>query len=263
MNVQNIPKEDTVVKRAFVPKLDALLSCDYPNIELKLLAFYLEAIGHPSMAEVFRAGADLHTETAAGIYGIPPEKVTKSQRQTGKRLNFSIVYGGGVNTLISQGVATDAKDALDLLRRYHGTWPGIGWESKRREADAGTLIWHIKNRVNTRGYITTLWGRHLHPRSMHSALNALCQGCAADLIKWACVRVHRQLREWGMRSHIVNVIHDDMLLDCDRYELPRLADAVPDLMTYAPLEACVPIRPEPEVSFKSWADMEPYEQEAA
>lgn len=259
MNVQNIPRDDKVVKQAFVPKLDALFYADYPNIELKLLAYYLNNIGHPSMAEAFRGGVDLHIRTAAGVFGVEEANVTDEQRQVGKKLNFSIVYGGGIPTLIRQGVAEDAHAALDLLRGFHGAWPGIGWESRQREAEPGTLIWWIKKRLGDRGYVTTLWGRHLHPRSLHSALNALIQGCAADLMKWALIEVHDWTVEAQIRSHLINVVHDEVQMDAAKDELPILAVKVPVLMTYGPVEGVVPIKPEPDVSYTTWADKEPYQ----
>lgn len=259
MNIQTMPRKDKVVKAAFVPKLDAFMAFDYPNIELKLLAFYLESVGWPSMADVFRAGADLHLETAAGVLGKPADTLTDAERQDyGKVPNFSIVYGGGMPTIMSQLNFT-APEALAFLRAYHAKWPGIGWESKRRPADHGTLVAGIKERVNTRGYITTLYGRHLHPRSMHSALNALCQGCAADLIKWAMVQVDDSLKYHGMRSHIANMVHDDLLLDCVAEEIPALAASVPQWMTDPRIQAVVPIVPEPEISFTNWAEMAPYQ----
>jgi len=257
VNIQTIPRKDKVVKAAFVPKLDAFLFADYPNIELKLLAFYLESIGHPSMAEVFRQGRDLHTETAAGILGKPYDQITDAERQDyGKVPNFLIVYGGGIGALMPQ-LNMEAKEALEFLRLYHSTWPGIGWETKRRPADEGTLVHAIKGRVQERGYITTLYGRHLHPRSMHSALNALCQGCAADLMKWAMVRVHNGLAD--RRSHIINMVHDELMLDCAADELAELCTLVPDWMTDPRIEAVVPIRPEPEISHTTWADKAPIE----
>lgn len=265
MNVQNIPREDKVVKAAFVPKLDAFLFCDYPNIEAKLLSFYLEKIGHPSMADFFREDpdGDLHIKTAMGMYGKPAELITELERQAGKRCNFSIIYGGGIPTLIEQGVAPDAKGALEVLRRYHNAWPGIGWHSKRRPAEPDTLNGRIIGRVQERGYITTLWGRHLHPRAEHAALNALIQGCAADLIKWAHIQVHRYLKENDLRSHLVNNVHDELMMDVAKEELPLLATRVPDLMTYQPVEDLVPIRPGPDVSWTTWADKEPYDLKEA
>ncbi len=257
MNFQNIPRDDKSVKQAFIPKNDAFLFADYPNIELKLLALYLDNRGWPSMKDTFLAGEDLHRRTAAGLFGNDYDKVTDKERQVGKRLNFSIVYGGGMPTLMRQLGCTPA-EALDLLRAYHSTWPGIGWESKRRDAEPGTLIHGIKQRLAERGYITTLYGRHLHPRSLHSALNALCQGCAADLMKWAMTNTSRELRLGGYRSHIVNMVHDELILDALGEELPRLAANLPDWMTDPRIEAVVPIKPECEVSYTTWADKETY-----
>jgi hypothetical protein len=200
VNVQNIPRKDKVIKAAFCPKLDAFVVCDFPNIEAKFLAYFLEAIDFPEMAEAFRNGLDLHKLTAAGVYGIAQEDVSDEQRQVGKVMNFSIIYGGGIRTLINQGVAKDAKGALGLLRKYHEAWPGIGWESKRQPANEGTFIWWIKKRMRERGYITTPWGRHLHPQEMHAALNHLCQGSAADLMKWALIPVSENTQHTIFRS---------------------------------------------------------------
>lgn len=262
MNVLNIPRDDKAVKTAFIPKLDALLSFDYSNIEAKLLAYYLNALGHDSMADYFTndPNPDLHVRTAMGMYDVEkPEDVTKEQRQYAKTNNFSIIYGGGIPTLIKQGVAKDAKEAIELLRRFHNAWPGIGWESKQRQSDTGTLVWFIKKRLEERGYLTTLWGRHLHPRSLHSAPNALIQGCCADLMKWAMIQVHDWLKEQDMQSHMINVVYDDIVMDVATDEIDILAKKVPLLMTYQPIEDVVPITPEPEISYTNWANKEPYE----
>lgn len=260
MNLQTIPRSDKTVKKCFVPKYDALLFADYPNIELKLLAFYLESIGFPSMADVFRAGGDLHRVTASGLMGIPQDALTDNQRQVGKRLNFSIVYGGGMPTIMLQ-LGIEAPEALGLLTNFHRTWPGIGWATKKKPALEGTLIWHILNECRNpqrKGYITTLYGRHLHPKEDHAALNNLCQGCAADLMKWAMVETDRELKAAGLRAHIVNMVHDELILDVPAEELPYVAAHLPDWMTDPRIEAVVPIRPECEVSYTTWAEKEPY-----
>lgn len=211
------------------------------------------------MADVFRAGADLHAETAAGILNKPVDQLTDEERQDyGKVPNFSIVYGGGLPTIMGH-FGWQAPRALEFLRAYHSQWPGIGWATKNRRADPGTLIDSIQTRVDERGYITTLYGRHLHPRSMHSALNALCQGCAADLIKWAMVRVDDSLKYHGLKSHIVNMVHDDLLLDVAADEAHLIAASVPQWMTDDRIQAVVPIQPEPEVSYTNWAEMVPWE----
>lgn len=264
-NLQTIPRDQKDVKRAFIPKLDCFLFSDYPNIELKLLAFYLQSAGWPSMAQRFRDGADLHVETAAGVFRKPAAEVTDLERQVGKRLNFSIVYGGGVPTLTSQ-LGIKGGEALALLRSYHETWPGIGWDSKRRPADPGTLIAGIKQRIAERtlpgepGYITTLYGRHLHPRSMHSALNALCQGCGADLLKWAMIQCYMGLKSLNVQSHLVNCVHDELTFDCKKREVKTLVPLIPEWMTDERIHSVVPIKPECDYSATSWAEKVSYKE---
>jgi DNA polymerase-1 len=255
LNLQTLPRTELVIKRAFVPKLDAFLSADYSNIELRLLAFYLDSIGYPEMVEVFKAGADLHEETARSLFGV--SEVSKEQRHVAKTLNFSIVYGGGVPTLVRQGVAEDGKQAMEMLRAYHGKWPGIGWESKRAPAKNGTLVAAIKETLEKRGWITTLYGRHLKPKETHKALNALVQGCAADLAKQALVNIHHGLKAGGYQSHLVNFIHDEVVLDAAADELDALSELVPDWMVDERVDAVVPIRPECDVSWTTLADKEP------
>ena len=232
MNLQTIPRKDKTIKRAFVPKLDYLVFADYPNIEMKVLAFYLDSIGYPSMKEAFHRGEDLYVTTAAGIYGIDQGAVADEQRQVGKVLNLSITYGGGMPTIMEQ-LNYSAPEALNVLKKFHGTWPGIGWNTKRNPAPAHTLIGMILRQVKERatadepGYVRTLWGRHLHPKADHAALNNLCQGCAADLMKWAMVEAHRKLA--GMDSHIVNMVHDELVLDVTSAELSLVCSELPEV----------------------------------
>jgi DNA polymerase-1 len=268
INLQTMPRSTKVVKRAFVPKLGAFVFADYSNIELRLLAMYLASIGHPSMVHTFVAGADLHTETARGVLGLTPDLdafpkygISDEARQVGKTMNFSIVYGGGMPTLMKQ-LGVTAPEALELLRTYHNTWPGIGWETKRKKAAEGTLIRTLLAQVEARtqpgqpGYIKTLYGRHLHPRAAHSTLNALCQGCAADLKKWAMVQCYRGLRDGGFQTHLVNEVHDELMFDAPVEELPEVCALIPEWMTDPRIQDIIDIKPECEVSYTSWADKE-------
>lgn len=224
------------------------------------------------MAEQFRQGADLHTVTACGVLGLtldwvkyPEYGISDEQRQVGKVLNFSIVYGGGMPTIMDQ-LGITAPEALNILKNFHATWPKMGWATKKKPAHEGTLLWAIAKQIDDRarladdgrGYITTLYGRHLHPKAMHAALNNLCQGCAADLKKWAMIRVHDGLREGGFQSHIVNEVHDELMLDCARDEVPALSVLLPEWMTDPRIEAVVPIRPSCEISYTTWAAKERY-----
>lgn len=244
MNVQNIPRSDKVVKRAFVPKLDAFLFFDYEQIELRLLAYYMVSLGDPSMADAIKAGKDLHTESAMAALSLPT--LTDEQRQVGKTLNFSMVYGGGRPTLMRQ-LGVTFPEATELLRKFHARWPGIALVQTA-----------IESRLRERGYITTLWGRHLHPESEHKALNALVQGCAADLMRSALVKVHEHLDSNLMASHLVLTIHDELILDAVEAEIPYLVETVPTLMDHPPVSELVPIGTDCEISRTTWADKIPY-----
>jgi len=264
-----------------VPKLDAFGFADYSQIELRLLAYYMAVLGDDSMARAFREGKDMHTESAKGALRIGHEP-SDEERQVGKTFNYSITYGGGTPTLMRQLGVTYA-EARDLLNGFHDRWPGIrvvqdsiaaqilsrGFGISLAAATRQVMQARYKERqrlfleaIERGGYITTLFGRHLHPESEHKALNALVQGCAADLLRFSTVRVARFLREEQLESHIVNLIHDEIKFDCVTHELPVLAMNVPILMTDGRIEEYVPITVDFEVSYGSWADKQPYEEGA-
>lgn len=199
------------------------------------------------MADAIKAGKDLHSESAIGALGLnsPP---TDEQRQVGKTLNFSLVYGGGTPTIMRQ-LEIPFPAAKELLRKFHSRWPGIQ-----------IVIRTIDGEIQRKGYIKTLFGRHLHPDSPHKRLNALVQGCAADLMRWALVNVDEQLMENECQSHLVSVIHDEMILDTAQDELPWLANKVPEWMVYPEVDLVVPIGVDPEVSFTNWAEKGKFER---
>lgn len=245
MNFQNIPRHDKVIKRAFVPKLDALFFFDYSQIELTLLAYYMAACGDTSMARAIAAGNDLHVESARAALGLEGD-LTDEERQVGKTLNFSLVYGGGRPTIMRQLDVT-WPEAGKLLRGFHRRWPGVA-----------LLVEAIKQKCEREGYIKTLWGRHLHPESQHKALNALVQGCAADLMRSSLVKVHNYAGDQGWESHLVSNIHDEIIMDVRDVEYPEVAVEVPRLMNYEPVSEVVPISVDVEWSTTNWAEKEPY-----
>ena len=244
MNVQNIPRTQKDVKRAFVPKLDAFLFFDYKAIEVRLLAYYLAAaIGDHSLATEINNGADPHKITAQGLYGL--DEVSEEQRQAGKTLNFSIIYGGGTPTIMRQ-LGVDYKEARRLLNAYHKTRPGIK-----------TLNNKIAQTLAERKYIQSLYGRHLNVKEEHKALNALIQGSAADLMRDAVVRVYETLND-KHATHIVNIVHDEIILDASVNEIPALVKTIPNLMGNKTVEEFVNIETDTEISWTNWADKEPY-----
>lgn len=244
MNVQNIPRSQKDVKRAFVPKLDAFLFFDYKAIEVRLLAYYLaRAIGDTSLANEINNGADPHRITAQGLYG--REDVSDEERQAGKTLNFSIIYGGGTPTVMRQ-LGVNFKEAKRLLAAYHATRPGIK-----------VLTQNIAETIEIRGYITSLYGRRLHVLEAHKALNALIQGSAADLMRDSVVRVNNHLYT-NYATHIVNIVHDEIILDADKNEIPIIVNTIPTLMGNKTVEEFVRIETDCEISYTNWADKEPY-----
>lgn len=244
MNVQNIPRSQKDVKRAFVPKLDAFLFFDYKAIEVRLLAYYLAAaIGDSSLATEINNGADPHTVTAQGLY--QSERITDDQRQVGKTLNFSIIYGGGTPTIMRQ-LGVSYKEARRLLAAYHDTRPGI----KR-------LNETISETLQVRGYIQSLYNRRLHVTEEHKALNALIQGSAADLMRDSVCRVADYL-DTNCASHIVNIVHDEIIIDADKNEISTLVNQVPLLMGNKIVSDIVIISTDCEISWTNWAEKAEY-----
>lgn len=208
----------------------------------------MAVLGDDSMASAIRAGKDLHTESAIGALGLRTDP-TDEQRQVGKTLNFSLVYGGGTPTIMRQ-LGVTYPEARELLVNFHKRWPGIQ-----------IVINFINRRIEERGYITTLWGRHLHPESEHKRLNALVQGCAADLMRNALVTVARHLREGEYAAHLVSVIHDELILDAPFTEVPELALFVPRWMDWKPVSEVVPIGTDMEWTTTNWASKMAYKGE--
>ena len=245
MNVQNIPRSQKDVKRAFVPQLQYYVFCDYQAVEVRLLAFYLAiGIGDTSLVHEIKAGLDPHAETAKGLFGT--DKITDEQRQIGKTLNFSIIYGGGSKTIMAQ-LEVSYLEAKKLLKNYHDTRPGI---NRLRDSIARTL--------DARGYIISSHGRRLHVQDSHKALNALIQGSAADIMREAVVKVDSFLEPYG--SYIVNIIHDEIMLDVSLEELDLVCYNVPKLMISEKINKIVPLEVDVEYSTTNWAEKEEYER---
>lgn len=244
MNVQNVPRNQRDVKSVFLPKLDALMYFDYASIEPRLLAFYMATQGDDSLASEFRAGKDVYIETAKKLERF--DEIGDRERQIAKQLMLSMIYGGGVPTLMKQ-LKIDRREAAALLKAFHQARPGV---KALKEA-----VWE---RYQERGYLTTLFHRHLHPQSEHLALNALIQGCGADLIRDAMLKVHEDLSVPWASSHMVNSVHDEIQLDCAEDEIPGLVERIPYLMKNEIIEKHVPVLTSIEISRTTWADKQEY-----
>lgn len=248
MNFQNIPRKDKVVKRAFVPKLDALLYFDYSQIEFLLLGYYCHLLGDTSITDAMKAGKDLHIELAKNITGREADEISDSDRQKyGKTPNYAMIYGGGKPTIVRQ-LEVSWQEAGRIIGAFHKQWPGVALLTAR-----------INDTLDTRGYIKTPWGRHLHPRSRHSALNTLIQGSAADLKRAAMVKVHHLLTELEYESHLVLEVHDELQVDARESEIPFMVQAIPQFMDYEPISKVIQIETDCEITHTNWAEKTSYE----
>jgi len=252
MNIQTLPRKDKVVKRAFIPKLDYFLFADYDQIEMRILAYYMAKLGDNSMKDVLAdPEKDLHTESATGIFQLDREP-TDPQRQLGKNMNFSMVYGGGkpavrryltqFNQESEETVPATWGYAGVVLDRFHARWPGI-----QRVVNA------LDQTYSTRGYLRTIAGARLHPPSKHTMLNAVVQSGAAECMRSALRIAHKKLV--NMESHLVCVVHDELVFDVCESEVDYLIQNGPGWMDCFPeVSEVVPITTSLEWSDTNWAD---------
>lgn len=257
MNIQTLPRKDKVVKRAFVPKLDYFLFADYDQIEMRVLAYYMDILGDPSMKDVLADPLrDLHNESARGIFQL--DRIpTDAERQLGKNMNFTMVYGGGKPAVMRYltefnqaggKVPVTWKYAGEVLKRFHDRWPGIN-----------RVVLALDATLRERGYLKTVAGARLHPDSQHKMLNAVVQSSAAECMRASLRSCASNLS--GKSSHLVCVIHDELVFDVDADELEWLAEKIPEWMAYKRIDQTVPTTVSLEISGTNWAEKEPYGRE--
>jgi len=250
MNIQTLPRKDKVVKRAFVPKLDYLVFADYDQIEMRCLAYYMSQLGDNSMRDVLAdPDTDLHNESARGIFQLDREP-TDPERQLGKNLNFSMVYGGGkpaVMRYLTQfnnnggNVPVTWKYAAEVLDRFHTRWPGIK-----------QVVSALEVTYRDRGHLKTVAGAHLHPATPHKILSAVNQSSAAEVMRAGLRTCHRELQGW--ESHLATVIHDEFVFDVKLSEVDFLIENIPQWMDYPEIGKIIPITVSLEWSHTNWAE---------
>ncbi|ALM81940.1 DNA polymerase I [Bordetella sp. N] len=229
-NLQNIPvrtAEGRRVREAFVPESGVLMSADYSQIELRIMAHVSD---DANLQRAFAAGEDIHRATAAEVFGVALENVATEQRRAAKAINFGLIYGMGVFGLASNlGITRDAAQAY--IDRYFARYPGVAqyMESTRLLA-------------RQQGYVETVFGRRLWlpeinggsgPRRQaaeRAAINAPMQGTAADLIKMAMVAVQRWIETDKLGSRIIMQVHDELVLEVPDEEQALVRERLPALM---------------------------------
>lgn len=240
-NLQNIPIRDALgreLRKAFVPDPgEVFFSADYSQIELRLMAHLSQ---DPNMIEAFREGDDIHRATAAKIYHLPLEEVTKLQRTKAKTANFGIIYGISTFGLASR-LNIPRGEAKELIDGYFATYPGV-----RAYMDQSIAI------AREKGYVETLFGRRRMLKDIHSAnatvrgyaernaINAPIQGTAADIIKLAMIRVCDRIRREHLHAKLLIQVHDELNFSVPSSELPQLQKLVLEEMS-AVVKLSVPL----------------------
>lgn len=255
-NLQNIPVRDELgrrLRRAFVAAPGhLLLAADYSQIELRVLA---HMAGDEALIAAFRRGEDIHRATAAEVFGVPPEAVDEALRARAKAVNFGIIYGI-TDFGLSQNIGIGRAEARAFIDAYLARFPGV-----RRYMD------EVVRRARAEGVVRTLTGRlrplpEINSRNFvrrqfaeRTALNTPIQGTAADIIKTAMVRVHRELAARGLQSRLLLQVHDELILEVPEDELAAARDLVVAAMEGA-ADLAVPLRVDVKAG-PNWYDQKP------
>jgi DNA polymerase-1 len=244
-NLQNIPirtERGREVRKAFIARDEdhILLSADYSQIELRIIA---EISKEENMLDAFSKGIDIHTATAAKVYGVPIEEVDSTQRRNAKAVNFGIIYGQSAFGL-SQNLGIPRKEAAQIIEQYFEQYPGI----KRYMSDT-------MNFARENGFVETILGRRRYLRDINSAnqtvrgfaernaINAPIQGSAADMIKVAMIHIHKDIQEKGLKSKMTMQVHDELVFDVLRSEVAEMKEIIAYRMKTA-IKTAVPIEVE-------------------
>ena len=265
-NLQNIPIRTELgrqVRRAFIaPKVNGeqwrLLSADYSQIELRVLAHLSE---DPALLQAFRNGEDIHTATASQMFDVPFADVNSDHRRIAKVLNFGVIYGLSAYG-ISQQTGFNPEEGTRFIESYFSKYPGI----------KGYLE-GVKEKARTRGYVETVSKRRRYLPELNAsnyvvrqgaermAINMPIQGTAADIMKVAMIRVHREMKDKGLKARLILQVHDELMFEAPPDEIEPLRNLVQKEMPLAfevlpsAREFTVPLNVEVKIG-SNWGDME-------
>jgi DNA polymerase-1 len=254
-NLQNIPIKSEAgreIRKAFTARGDGwrLISADYSQIELRIIA---ALAGEEAMIEAFAGGKDIHTSTAAGVYGVPESEVTSQQRRNAKAVNFGIIYGQTAFGL-SESLNIPRAEAKEIIDNYFKQYPFI-----KKYIDSQIQF------AREHQYVESMMGRRRWLRDITSAnqtvrqfaernsVNMPIQGTAADMIKLAMINVDRELKASGLQTRMVLQVHDELIFDVPDSETERAQKLIRDAMCAAMVLPGVPIEAETGVG-KNWLE---------
>jgi DNA polymerase I len=227
-NIQQIPNEDEFRSCFVAEQGNILIIADYSQIELRILA---EVSGDPGFVEAFRRGEDLHRVTAATMFGVEKDAVTKEQRSAAKRINFGLAYGRGAKSLSAQ-LGTDEERARYLIDEYFANYPKVQrylQSTAARAMKTGTLR-TLSGRVRKFGDTSGL-GSVERGAMRREAMNYPIQGASADIAKVALAYIHGELQELDAR--LINCIHDEFVVECAQEIAPEVAEKTKAAMVRA------------------------------
>ena len=248
-NLQNIPirtDKGKEIRRAFISRGEdfKLMAADYSQIELRIIAALSK---DKNMIAAFNDGLDIHAATAAKVYGIPLEEVTKDQRSSAKAVNFGIIYGQSAFGL-AQNLGISRKEAKQIIDSYFEQYPTI------KDYMDGAI-----KSARDKGFVETIMKRRRYLKDINSAnavvrgfaernaVNAPIQGSAADVVKLAMIGVHGVMKEKGLKSKMLLQVHDELVFDVHTSEIDILQKLVKHEMESA-VEMAVPLDVEMEVA---------------
>ncbi|MES2619539.1 MAG: DNA polymerase I [Bacteroidota bacterium] len=244
-NLQNIPirtERGQRVRKAFIARDEnhILVSADYSQIELRIVA---ELSGDENMLDAFQKKIDIHTATAAKVYNIPIEEVTKEMRYKAKSVNFGIIYGQGAFGL-ADNIGTTRGEAKEIIANYFAQFPKI------KEYMNYNITF-----AREHGYVQTIKGRKRYLKDINSknftvrgyaernAINSPVQGSAADMIKVAMINIHHEFKKQNLKSKMTLQVHDELVFDAHKDEVEIIKPIIYDKMVHA-IKTTVPIEAE-------------------
>jgi DNA polymerase-1 len=220
-NLQNIPirtERGKEVRKSFIPRDEnhVLLAADYSQIELRIIAALSE---EGNMMEAFKNGEDIHASTAAKVFNVPLDEVTREQRSNAKTVNFGIVYGVSAFGLSNQ-TDLSRSEAKELIDTYYETYPKLK-AYMSAQVDFARENGYVETVLNRRRYLKDINSRNAMVRSgaERNAVNAPIQGSAADIIKLAMINIHNRFKKEGFKSKMLLQVHDELVFDAHKEEL--------------------------------------------
>ena len=223
-NLQNIPirtERGREVRKAFVPRDEnyVLLAADYSQIELRIIAALSE---EETMMNAFKNGEDIHASTAARVFNVPLEEVTREQRSNAKTVNFGIIYGVSAFGLSNQ-TNLSRSEAKELIDTYYETYPKLK-AYMAAQVDFAREHGYVETVLHRRRYLKDINSRNGMVRSgaERNAVNAPIQGSAADIIKLAMINIYKRFEAEGFKSKMLLQVHDELVFDAHKDELETI-----------------------------------------